>query len=138
MEIQKIFSNVEDPEENLYSDHLDDTEIKLLSDLQVYTRTYGDRGLKDALLGSHVGYTSGLDGTKTVYTHGKGSSLNGSTLSRKLGDGSWKTNISNPELHKRILKDRTHPLHEKFAANVKAGRTLRKTGSYAAALKYLK
>ena len=30
------------------------------------------------------------------------------------------------------------PLHEKFAANVKAGRTLRKTGSYAAALKYLK
>ena len=135
MEIQKIFSNIEDPEENLYSVLMSEEELSLFSELQ---KEFGDRGLKDALLGSHVGYTSGLDGTKTVYTHGKGSSLNGSTLSRKLGDGSWKTNISNPELHKRILKDRTHPLHEKFAANVKAGRTLRKTGSYAAALKYLK
>ena len=34
MEIQKIFSNVEDPEENLYSVLLDDTEIELFSEFQ--------------------------------------------------------------------------------------------------------
>ena len=34
MEIQKIFSNIEDPEENLYSVLLDDTEIELFSEFQ--------------------------------------------------------------------------------------------------------
>ena len=34
MEIQKIFSNIEDPEENLYSVLLDDTEIELVSEFQ--------------------------------------------------------------------------------------------------------
>ena len=132
MEIMKVFSDSYD-EERIYSVLMNEEEMILFSEIQ---KEFGNRGLQDALLGSHVGHTMGLDGTKTVYTN-RETSLNGSTLKKQLQDGTWKDKISNPDLHNKILKDRSHPLHEKFAANVRAGRTLRKTGSYANAVKKL-
>lgn len=133
MEIQKIFSNVENPEENLYSVLMDEEELSLFSELQ---KEFGDRGLKDAILGSHVGYVTG-DMKKNVYSPND-FSLNGVTLDNNLKSGKWKKNLTNPTLHNRILKDTSHPLHEKFAANVRAGRAFRKTGKYLEAAKFLR
>ena len=44
MEIQKIFSNVEDPSENLYSVLMNEEELYLFSELQ---KEFGDNSIKD-------------------------------------------------------------------------------------------
>ena len=92
MEIQKIFSNVEDPEENLYSVLMSEEEVALYSEMieTLYSEEEEDRGKNLRRAGN-----AALAGTVAAGTYGTYQAMKGQGMIDKANATIAKHNIRN-------------------------------------------